>query len=59
MTSVEFWIFSTLTALFSTYNGVHCGVKNALSAQKIPHNRFDAQMSTEPGKPFEINCGFN
>ncbi len=48
MTSVEFWIYIALTALFSTYTEVHCGVKNALSAQNILHNRLDTQMSTRP-----------
>ena len=43
----QFWVFFELTALFSTYNGVHCGVKNALSAQKIPKNCLDRQMSVD------------
>jgi hypothetical protein len=34
MMPVNSWVFFALTALFSTYNGVHCGVKNALPAQK-------------------------
>jgi hypothetical protein len=48
MMPVKFWVFFALTALFSTYNGMHCRVKNALSAQKIPQKRLDTQMSTEP-----------
>ncbi len=48
MRPVKFRIFFALTALFSAYNGLHCGAKNALSAQKIPQNCLDTQMSTKP-----------
>jgi hypothetical protein len=44
MMPVKFWDLFALTASLPTYNGVHCGVKNSLSAQKIPQNRLDTAV---------------